>query len=171
MSFRLSIVWEAERPTVDYFEYMFAGQHVGVRRIPGPETKYKVIHEGDQLAQIVLTGPKFLKSLIKCYGFPSEALGYFRNPSFLPSLQEAFENLFAKVHYLGPIRPYLLRVYEWGGESPVDAGWDGDQAISALLASETATQAAEWLKNIGLSLRLEFICEDDLRAIAQRRRI
>jgi AAA ATPase domain/Protein of unknown function (DUF3696) len=150
MSFRLSIVWEAERPTVDYFEYMFAGQHVGVRRIPGPETKYKVIHEGDQLARIVLTGPKFLKSLIKCYGFPSEALGYFRNPSFLPSLQEAFENLFAKVHYLGPIRPYPLRVYEWGGESPVDAGWDGDQAISALLASETATQAAEWLKNMGL---------------------
>jgi predicted ATPase len=79
----------------------------------------------------------------------------------LPDLQLAFENLFRKVHYLGPLRFYPWRVYEWGGEKPLDAGWNGEQAIPALLASETVTQVADWLKQMGLihSFRLQPVGE------------
>lgn len=170
MSFRTSIIWETERPTVGLFEYEFTvdfpedkleGQRVGMRRIPGPEERYELIHEGDQLERIVLRGHKYLRSPIKCYGFPQDALGYFKYSEFLPSLQLAFENVFAKVHYLGPIRPYPFRVYEWGGEKPADAGWDGEQAIPALLASKAVIQVADWLKMMGMvhSFRLQPVGE------------
>jgi predicted ATPase len=150
MSFRTSIIWETERPTVDLFEYEFKNQRVGMRRIAGPERNYELFHKGNEVEKILLRGRKFLTAPIKCYGFPSNALGYTKFSSFLPSLQFAFEDLFAKVHYLGPIRPYPFRVYEWGGEKPADAGWDGEQAIPAILASKTITQVAEWLKQMGL---------------------
>ncbi|HEV2495657.1 MAG TPA: DUF3696 domain-containing protein [Terriglobia bacterium] len=150
VSFRTSIVWETERPTVGLFEYDFERQRVGMHRIAGPEERYELVHGGDRLEKIVLRGHKYLRSPIKCYGFPSNALGYFKNSSFLPSLQLAFEDVFAKVHYVGPIRPYPFRVYEWGGEKPEDAGWDGEQAIAALLASKKVRRVAEWLKDMGL---------------------
>jgi predicted ATPase len=120
---------------------------------------------------------------VKCYGFPPEAGVYFgkltgpRNrrrsnqlkehevghPEYpgLPELELAFESLFGRMHYLGPIRSYPQRVYEWGGEKPLDTGWDGDETISALLASKTVTQVAAWLKDMGLihSFRLQPVGE------------
>lgn len=122
-------------------------------------------------------------SPVKCYGFPPEAGVYFDEfrgsgprerwvqvkeneigrPKYrgLPALQLAFENLFGRVHYLGPIRSYPQRVYEWGGEKPLDTGWDGDQAVAALLASKTVKQVAEWLLEMKLihSFRLESVGE------------
>jgi predicted ATPase len=52
-------------------------------------------------------------------------------------------------------------VYEWGGEKPLDAGWNGEQAIPALLASRTVSQVAKWLQEMKLihSFRLESVGE------------
>ena len=149
ISFRTSIISGKEGPTVDSFEYglgKFGQERVGMRRSLVEEGKYELIHQRGQ--QKLDTSP--VGAPIKCYGFPPDALREFGDIAYLPDLQLAFENLFRKVHYLGPLRSYPWRVYEWGGEKPLDAGWNGDQAIPALLASKTVAQVAEWLKDMGL---------------------
>jgi hypothetical protein len=153
ISFRTSILWGAERPTVDFFEYDLRGERLGMRRTALPDDIYELTHDGEKLESLKLTGQRrerFLPPPIKCYGFPPGTQKYFEDITFPPALQLAFENFCGKVHYLGPLRSYPQRVYEWGGEKPLDTGWDGEQAIPALLASKTVTQVAEWLKQMGL---------------------
>jgi hypothetical protein len=149
ISFRTSIISGKEGPAVDSFEYRLGrlGQeHVGMRRSPSAEGKYVLFQQGSDgpLGSLDVGAP------IKCYGFPPDALREFGDITYLPDLQLAFENLFRKVHYLGPLRSYPWRVYEWGGEKPMDAGWNGDQAIPALLASGNEVQIAQWLQRMGL---------------------
>ncbi len=160
ISFSTSIFLGKEGPTVDSFEYgigKLGQERVGMRRILGTEEKYQVTqHLGqEELVSFQVGAP------IKCYGFPPDALRAFGDIKYLPDLQLAFENLFRRVHYLGPLRSYPWRVYEWGGEKPLDAGWDGWQAIPALLASNSVKQVAEWLQKMKLihSFRLESVGE------------
>jgi len=160
ISFRTSIILGKEGPTVDFFEYglgTLGQERVGMRRTLGAEEKYQVTQQlgQDEFVSLPVGAP------IKCYGFPPDAIREFGFVAYLPDLQLAFENLFRKVHYLGPLRSYPWRVYEWGGEKPLDAGWNGDQAVPALLASETVTKVADWLKQMGLihSFRLQPVGE------------
>jgi predicted ATPase len=160
ISFSTSIFSGKEGPTVDSFEYgigEIGQERVGMRRILGAEEKYQVTQQLGQEESVSFQ----VGAPIKCYGFPPDALREFGHVAYLPDLQLAFENLFRKVHYLGPLRSYPWRVYEWGGEKPLDAGWNGEQAIPALLASETVTQVADWLKQMGLihSFRLQPVGE------------
>lgn len=80
--------------------------------------------------------------------------------SFLP-LKEAFEDLFSRVHYLGPLREYPWHHYIWD-EHPDGVGQHGENAISALLSGRVQLlsiekQILEWLQRLGLiySYRLE----------------
>jgi len=160
ISFSTSIFLGKEGPTVDSFEYgigKLGQERVGMRRILGAEEKYQVTQRLGLEESVSLQ----VGAPIKCYGFPPDALREFGHIAYLPDLQLAFENLFRKVHYLGPLRSYPWRVYEWGGEKPLDAGWNGEQAVPALLASETVTQVADWLKQMGLiySFRLQPVGE------------
>jgi len=168
ISFWTSIISGKEGPTVDSFEYglgELGQQRVGMRRSLGAEGKYELTLQRAQ--------EEFVSSQvgapIKCYGFPPDALREFGHVAYLPDLQLAFENLFRKVHYLGPLRSYPWRVYEWGGEKPLDAGWNGDQAIPALLASRKEVLIAQWLQKMGLihSFTLEPV--DKARTIFQCR--
>jgi predicted ATPase len=72
---------------------------------------------------------------VKCYGFPDEASGYYQNTGFLKDFVLAFENLFSRITYLGPLREYPHRSYIWAGERPQDVGQRGEKAIAALLAA------------------------------------
>ncbi len=156
ISFSTSIIWRKEGPTVDFFEYglgKLGQERVGMRRSPVAEGMYELIYQrGQEESKGFPVGAP-----IKCYGFPPDAVPEFGDIAYLPDLQLAFENLFRKVHYLGPLRSYPWRVYEWGGEKPLDAGWNGEQAIPALLASGQEVQIAQWLQKMGLihSFRLE----------------
>ena len=154
---------------------IYQRQEISPGLVPGGGS-YTFIGPDPKLSSIPLESP------VKCYGFPPDAELYFSDfrdprrgrwvrveehevghPEYgrLPALQLAFENVFGKVHYLGPLRAYPQRVYEWGGEKPLDPGWDGDQAVPALLASKTVTQVAKWLQEMKLihSFRLESVGE------------
>jgi predicted ATPase len=162
ITFQVSIIWRTGRPTVESFEYGLGGESLGMRLTSLADETYELTHHGEHLESSKLTEQRharFLAPPIKCYGFPPEVQKYFEDITFPPALQFAFENICRKVHYLGPIRPYAFRVYEWGGEQPADAGWDGEQAISAILASKTVKQVAEWLKRMDLihSFRLQTV--------------
>ncbi|HMD84301.1 MAG TPA: DUF3696 domain-containing protein [Terriglobia bacterium] len=115
------------------------------------------------------------ESPVKCYGFPPDAGAVFdalraeapqnevasRNHDGLPPFQLAFESVFQRVHYLGPLRPFPHRVYQWGGERPLDTGWDGEQTVETLLAYRVVEKIAEWLKQMDLvhSFKLQSVGE------------
>ena len=70
-------------------------------------------------------------------------------------LQEAFEDLFSRVHYLGPRRADPRHDYTWEESHPKDVGQYGEKTISALLSSlvqqrSTYYQVMEWLQRLEL---------------------
>ena len=74
--------------------------------------------------------------------------------------------MMAKIHYLGPLREYPKREYQWSGASPMTVGYRGENTVNAILAAtfrnETRTipssddaksfqeVIAYWLKELNL---------------------
>ena len=101
-------------------------------------------------------------NLFRCYGVvnPSGPLEPFLR------YQDAFENLFSRVLYLGPLRQNPRHRYIWEGDHPKGVGQYGEQAISALLSgrvqlSSIDEQIPKWLQRLKLidSYRLNPISE------------
>jgi hypothetical protein len=176
ISFSTSIIWKKEGPTVDFFEYglgKLGQERVGMRRSRVAEGMYELIYQrGQEESKGFPVGAP-----IKCYGFPPDALPEFGDIAYLPDFQLAFENLFRKVHYLGPLRSHPLRVYEWGGERLADAGWNGKDAVAALLAPrkeltervEMGVTILDWLRKMKLAESFELKAVDDARTLYQFR--
>jgi len=80
--------------------------------------------------------PRVFMSPEKCYGFSDEALRFYQNTGYLSDIVLSFEQQFKRVYYLGPLRGYPQRTYNWAGESPSGVGMSGELAISALLAGK-----------------------------------
>ena len=55
------------------------------------------------------------RSLFRCYGTSWWANSRHTSWKFLPDLEEAFENLFSRILYLGPLREYPRRSLPLGG--------------------------------------------------------
>jgi hypothetical protein len=184
LRFDASVHQEDGRPVVERFCYSFEGGRFGMslrEEQTRKERNYNLIH-GDFSAKRVQGRPWPLPAPVKLYGFPSEAVGYYQNTGFLPSLALAFEDLFSRVAYLGPLREYPERSYDWAGERPVDVGPRGEHAIRALLAATAEgmtsprgkgrgtryapieERIAEWLKKSRL------IHSFSLRRIAENRK-
>jgi len=116
---------------------------------------------------------------VKCYGFPDRVNAAYQNAGFLNDLVLSFEQMFQGIYYLGPLREYPHRTYQWGGEQPQDVGQRGELAVSALLAARAQGQqvkkgtrkkisvderVAQWLRELGL------IHSFSLRPIAENRK-
>lgn len=69
------------------------------------------------------------------YGFPNEATAYYQNTGFLQDLSLSLNNFFKLIYYLGPLRDYPERFYQFSGEIPPDVGLKGRTAINAILAA------------------------------------
>lgn len=103
---------------------------------------------------------------VKSYGFPDQVRAFYQNASFLSDFELAFENLFNRVFYLGPLREHPKRQYTWAGSRPGDMGVRGERVVDALLAAREAGAylsygkgrprqtldecVASWLKKLGL---------------------
>jgi predicted ATPase len=182
LAFDVSIKLLGERAVVESLTYRFDGQEFGMKlsTTSGP-LKYKLTSARYALRPAPQR-PWPLPEPVKCYGFPDEAVAYFQNTGFLPDLVLAFERLFSRVAYLGPLRKFPARSYLWAGERPVDVGRDGDQAVAALLAARAEQlksprgegkgrryklieeRIAEWLQ------RMELIDSFTLKPVAQNRK-
>lgn len=44
------------------------------------------------------------------------------------------------IYYLGPLRDYPKRTYQWSGTSPTDVGNRGELTINAILAASTRNE-------------------------------
>jgi hypothetical protein len=186
ISFQVSMSWTKEVLVVDLFKYHLRPRaiegildyelelltdglqrpqqtHLGMRKTEDAVGGYELTYKGEQLDSVLFgevarrPDKHPLPPPIKCYGFPPEAAQYFEDPTILSALQLAFVKLFGKVHYLGPLRSHPQPSYPYGGEKPLDVGWDGEEAIQALIASGSELQVAKWLRQMGLihSFRLE----------------
>ncbi len=160
------------------FEERTARYSFGMERNSGDLNAYDLIHSGFDPRR-TKGRPYSLPVPIKCYGFPAQAAGYYQNTSFLPDFNLAFEELFGRVFYLGPLREYPKRQYVWSGGQPLDMGKSGERVINALLTSRESGQkiatgrgpgsksvtveeyVALWLRNLGLihSFTVEAITE------------
>ena len=101
--------------------------------------------------------------LFRCYGTSHWA----RNQTVEISsrFEEAFENLFSRILYLGPLREHPRHRYTWEGDHPKGIGQEGEKAISALLSGRIRRlpideQILSWLQ------RLELIHSYDLRPVS-----
>jgi hypothetical protein len=181
LSFDVVIAEQAERPVVRHFGYKFGGNEYGMRWTsakPDGKHEYELIH-GAYPARRTQGRAWPLPAPVKCYGFPDEATTYYQNVGFLPDFELSFVRLFSELAYLGPLRSSPQRRYIWGGERPPDVGWDGSEAVAALLAARSEGlesgrgqgkgrryksvegRVNEWLHKMGLAerCRLEPIAE------------
>ena len=69
--------------------------------------------------------------------------------------EEAFEELFCRICYLGPRREYPLPHYTWEGDHPEGVGQHGRDIVSALFSGriqllDLDDQVPRWLQRLGL---------------------
>ncbi|MGI4791961.1 MAG: DUF3696 domain-containing protein [Janthinobacterium lividum] len=159
------------------FEYEGKSYTLGMERTRLERNDYELIHQNVDLRR-TQGRPWPLPLPIKCYGFPSQSVGYYQNAEFLPDFNLAFEELSGQIFYLGPLREYPQRQYVWSGGQPSDMGRRGERVIDALLSSRERKEkiargkgrpqvtveeyVALWLRDLGLihSFVVEAIAEN-----------
>jgi len=121
---------------VTNLEYRFSGYTFSLKRKSEKEGKYELSASGGTFNFYRQRGrPWGLPAPVKCYGFPDQVRAYYQNAGFLADFELAFEQMFSRLYYLGPLREYPKRQYTWAGARPADMGQRGEKAIDALLAS------------------------------------
>ncbi len=100
--------------------------------------------------------------LFRCYGLRT-ARTEIRE--IFSRFEEAFENLFSRILYLGPLREHPRPRYTWEGDHPTGIGQEGSKAVAALLSRRVRhlsidKQILSWLQ------RLDLIDSYDLRPIS-----
>ncbi len=102
----------------------------------------------------------------KFYRIPETSMARFRNAYFLADFSLATEAMLKGISFLGPLRDYPQRIYQWSGDTPEDVGQKGQFTIAAILAAENEQRAlnrgprqkkqhfaefvAGWLKDTGI---------------------
>ncbi len=90
--------------------------------------------------------------LFRCYGLRA---GQTQTVEISSQFEEAFENLFSQILYLGPLREYPRRRYPWEGDHPTGVGQYGEKTISAMLSGRIRRlpvdeQIPKWLQRLDL---------------------
>lgn len=157
----------SDRLAVSSFEYGANGNRFVLKRKGQSGAKYELANENEGIRFTRTQGRVWdLPAPVKFYGFPDQVYAYYQNAGFLSDLQLAFENLFGRLYYLGPLREFPQRHYVWKGSEPADMGRRGERVVDALLASQQKgayispgykrkkqtleARVAHWLKELGL---------------------
>ena len=136
LSFSTSIIKKSETVMLDHFDYTFGKHNLGI----------ELTDQGYKTRQSNISVTPF-----RCYGNSNP----LSSRDSLSLLQKAFEDLFSRVHYLGPQRDDPQHGYSWGESHPKDVGRRGEKMISALLSSRiqnrsTDEQIMKWLQRLKL---------------------
>jgi predicted ATPase len=116
----------------------------------------------------------------KFYRLSDVTAARFKNAGFVADLALATEAMLGNISYLGPLRSYPRRTYQWSGDTPASVGPTGDQSIAAILAAQNdgrqlnrgprrakqgfAEFIANWLKDLGV------IHDFEVRPVAEGRK-
>src|SRR5579863_3158753 len=96
----------ADRLAVSNLEYDVSSNRIVLKRKGQSGAKYELTNESDGGIHFTRTQGRVwdLPAPVKFYGFPDQVYAYYQNAGFLSDLQLAFENLFKRLYYLGPLR-------------------------------------------------------------------
>ena len=150
----LSFLCSIFMSTLDGFSYATGEDFFGIE---ADGVKYKVSSP---------YGKDSAESLFRCYGIHGMSTANYR--AFY-HLEKAFENLFSRILYLGPLREHPRHRYTWEGDHPKGIGQQGEKAISALLSGRIRRlsideQILSWLQ------RLELIASYDVLPVSDTSR-
>lgn len=150
LTFSTDIIKNLERSELRSYDYTFASRYkLGIRWASQTDImtsegaivqpRYEAIHDGTSVDPF------------RCYGIlnPTKL-----QEEYLP-FQEAFEDLFSRVHYLGPRREDPRHYYNWRSSHPKDVGQHGENMVSSLLSSRVRLLSVEeqilnWLQQLEL---------------------
>ena len=156
LSFSTSIVKiDKHSVTSEFFSYSMSGQPFSIEWRPD----HAVDSLGSEL--VFWSGSPF-----RCYGVLDKSHGK-RKLSFW-QFEEAFEELFSRICYLGPRREYPRPFYTWEGDHPEGVGQHGREMVSALFSArmqllDLDEQVPRWLQRLELidSYRLVPVSEHE----------
>ncbi|MDQ5767381.1 DUF3696 domain-containing protein [Thiothrix subterranea] len=82
----------------------------------------------------------------KFYHITEQTRSKFQNASFLGDFALETEATLKNIYYLGPLRGYPERFYQWAGDTPEDVGNKGEKVIAALLAAKNRNLHQKYIK-------------------------
>ncbi len=165
LAFSAVLAWKDHIRVLD-MRYTFGDYEFGMTLGRDKKERYDLVSSNSYKFRRVQGRPWKLPHPAKCYGFPDQVRAYYQNAGFLSDFELEFEQLFSRVHYLGPLREYPRREYAWSGGRPSDMGRRGERVVEAILASREAgvlysrgkgkkrqtleERVAQWLKDLEL---------------------
>lgn len=159
---------KAEQPEVEAMAYALGN---------GENDVLDVVLRRDEKRKFSLTSQRYnfkmadgrkwpLEEPEKFYRLSDISTARFKNAGFLADFALATESMLDRLSYLGPLRSYPQRIYQWSGETPSSVGQLGEYAIAAILAAQSegrqlnrgpkrarqgfAEFIAAWLKDLGV---------------------
>jgi predicted ATPase len=108
---------------------------IGLQKKPDSVSLYDIIHPDYDLIRNRGRGWS-LHNPGKFYAFPDEVVAYYQNADFVQEINFYHEKLFRSMYYLGSLRTKTERLYTWTRIEPESVGYDGQNAIAAILAAE-----------------------------------
>jgi len=168
--------------TVDSLSYTFDENTFEIRPKKEGGTEFKLLPDAQSKSNFRFsrtTGRNWsLPKPIKTYLFPDQAKTYYKNADFLSEFENEYETLMDSIYYLGPLRDFPKREYQWSGSNPDDVGSRGERTVDAILAATMKNERrnlgsrtrykpfqeiiAYWLKKLGLiySFKIEEIADN-----------
>ncbi len=166
------------RPWAYELAYRFCGVEFKLQQKRGRESEFKLETDSEEIRFVRNQGRAWpLPRPVKTHLFPDQTRTFYQNAHFLGDFELEYEKLMDSIYYLGPLRDYPQREYNWGGSSPEDVGQYGERAMDAMLAATRDKEErslgfkrrrkkfqemiAYWLRELGLihEFRLEEIAK------------
>lgn len=119
---------------VPEFTYRLGDAEFAVRSKDNKYSKYDLV-TGDPVHLKRTQGRAWpLPKPYKFYGFPDQVRQYYQDPIILSDLELSLEQELSGIQYLGPLRDYPERQYQWSGAQPSDMGKRGGSVVEAFVA-------------------------------------
>jgi predicted ATPase len=107
---------------------------IGLKKKLDSASLYEIVHSDYELTRNRGRGWG-LHNPGKFYAFPDEVVAYYQNADFVQEINLYHEKLFRSMYYLRPLRTKTDRSYTWTRIEPESVGYDGQQAIAAILSA------------------------------------
>ena len=133
---RCEVGWRQSRLWARELTYRFDGVNFTLRPMGRSQKEFEMVTDSREFEFTHRRGrPTSFPPPDQTYLFPSRVRAKYQNADFLRDFEAAYESLMDSIYYLGPLREYPRREYQWNGSSPGDVGHRGEHAVDAILAA------------------------------------
>lgn len=159
---------KSQQPEVQSLRYSLSGNQAEVLDVKvSRDDRHKPQLSSSVYGFKMADGRKWpLEEPEKFYRLSDISVARYKNAGFMADFALATESMLEQISYLGPIRSYPKRLYQWSGDMPPSVGSAGEYAVAAILAAQDegrrlnrgpklhtqgfAEFIASWLKDLGI---------------------